>query len=288
VATLPQADKKPRTWRYRLFRWCCVLCVGYLGALLVLLLLENWLIYRPSGPEDWLAKPQGEIEDVALVSADGTRLHGWWYAKPGSGTALLFFHGNAGNLSWRGDAMMSLRDQLDVGVLIIDYPGYGKSQGRPTEAGCYAAADAAYDWLTTEQRIPGPNVLLCGESLGGGVAVDLASRKPHRALILIKTFTSMPDVGQGLYPFMPVRLLMRNRFDSLAKLDDCKQPIFVAHGDNDHVIPFSHGERLYTAAHAPKQFLRLEGADHNDPLPFEFYEQLKSFLAASAPLPVDD
>ena len=98
----------------------------------------------------------------------------------------------------------------------------------------------------------------------------------------------MPDVGQELYPFMPVRWLMRNRFDSLTKLNLCKQPIFIAHGDADHVIPFGHGERLYAAAHEPKQFMPLAGADHNDPLPAEFYERLKTFLASTAPLPVDN
>jgi uncharacterized protein len=254
----------------------------------VLLLLENWLVYRPSGPEDWQVKPSEEVEDVELTSADGVHLHGWWYPQPAAATALVYFHGNAGNLSWRGPAMVTVRRQLNASVLMVDYPGYGKSQGHPTEAGCYAAADAAYAWLTTSQRIPGDQVLIFGASLGGGVAVDLASRKPHRALILVKTFTSMPDVGQQLYPFMPVRWLMRNRFESLAKLDHCKRPIFIAHGDADQVIPFAHGQRLYAAAPGPKHFLTLPGADHNDPLPIAFYEELKAFLAQYAPLPVDN
>src|SRR5262249_13155038 len=153
----------------------------------------------------------------------------------------------------------------------IDYPGYGKSSGAPSERGCYAAADAAHAWLTERAGIAEDHILICGASLGGGVAVDLASRHPrHRALILIKTFTSAPDVGAGVYPWLPVRWLMRNRFDSLAKLDRCRQPIFITHGTADTVIPFAHSERLYQAAHEPKHFLRIEGMDHNDPLPEQY------------------
>ena len=178
-----------------------------------------------------------------------------------------------------------LRHQIGESVLIIDYPGYGKSSGSPSEAGCYAAADAAYDWLTKTQGIAGEKIVLYGASLGGGVAVDLASRKPHRALVLIKTFTSAPDVGQHTLPWFPVRWLMRNRFDSLSKITLCKQPIFIAHGDADRIVPFSLGERLFQAAKSKKMFYRLPGADHNDPLPLECYLALKDFLAQAAPLP---
>src|SRR5262249_8780422 len=150
--------------------------------------------------------------------------------------AVLYLHGNAGNLSWRGDSMQRFRQILDQPVLIVDYPGYGKSTGKPSEVGCYAAADAADEWLTQTQGIPAENIVICGASLGGGVAVDLASRKPHRALILIKTFTSAPDVGQERFWYFPINWLMRNRFDSLGKLDCCKKPIFIAHGDCDEIV----------------------------------------------------
>ena len=199
---------------------------------------------------------------------------------------VLYFHGNAGNLSYRGNFVNIMGKELKESVLIIDYPGYGKSSGKPSEPGCYAAADAAYEWLTVSQSIPRDNILLYGASIGGGVAVDLASRKPHRALILVKTFTSAPDVGQGRLPFLPVHWLMHNRFDSLSKLPRCKQPIFIAHGDADTVVPFSHGQRLFKAAVAPKEFLLLPGADHNDQVPWEFFTSLKAFLAKAAPLPV--
>jgi fermentation-respiration switch protein FrsA (DUF1100 family) len=278
----PTCDQKPRTWQRRLMRWFFVVLAGYLGAIVVLMLLENWLVYKPAGPGDWQLPPNSLVEDIYLTSADGTTIHGWWYPRPGSSGAVVYFHGNAGNLSWRGNSLAVLHDQLGESVLIVDYPGYGKSGGSPSEAGCYAAADAAYDWLTKTQKISSENVLIYGASLGGSVAVDLASRKPHRALILVKTFTSLPDVGQAVCPYLPIHWLMRNRFDSLSKLERCKQPIFIAHGDADRLVPFCHGERLYQSARAPKHFLRLPGADHNDRLPAELFVELKKFLATTS------
>jgi uncharacterized protein len=263
-----------------------LVAIAVLEFVLVLMLLENWLVYKPSGPEDWQPPPNPAIEDVALKAADGTALHGWWLPRKKSTGAVIYFHGNAGNLSWRGGTLLSLSKYLNEPVLIVDYPGYGKSEGSPSEAGCYAAADAAYEWLTDVQKIPGENILIYGASLGGGVAVDLASRKPHRALVIVKTFTSMPDVGKTVLPFLPVQWLMRNRYDSLEKIPLCKGPIFIAHGDADDLVPFSQGERLYQAAAQPKEFLRLEGATHNDGLPPQFFESLRLFLAKTAPLPV--
>jgi len=286
MTTLAASATEPRTWRQCVVRWSLVGLTGYLGAIVLLMLLENWLVYRPAGPNEWTPPPSPLIKDVEFTSAAGDKIHGWWLPCQRSTGALLYFHGNAGNLSWRGNSIGILREQLGESVLIIDYPGYGKSSGRPSEAGCYAAADAAYDWLTTTQGIAGEQILLYGASLGGGVAVDLASRKPHRALILIKTFTSAPDVGQSTLPYLPIRWVMRNRFDSLSKIERCKQPIFIAHGDADRLVPFSLGERLYQAAPGQKKFFLLPGADHNDPLPWECFAALKQFLAESAPQPV--
>lgn len=196
---------------------------------------------------------------------------------------LLYFHGNAGNLSDRGAAIVEASDHLNVPVLIIDYPGYGKSGGSPSEEGCYAAATAAHDWLTVAQKIPADQVIVFGVSLGGGVAVDLASRRPHRALVVINSFTSMPDVAQKLYPWLPVRWLMHNRFESLRKIRDCQRPVFIAHGDRDTFIPFSQSEQLFAAANEPKAFLKLDGGDHNTPLSPHFYAELRRFLEKNPP-----
>jgi len=260
-------------------RGVLVLVLAYLGVCGVLWFLENSLVFRPTRAQDaWQPAPLTDIEDVDLTSADGTRVHAWWLPCPGADQALLYCHGNAGNLSHRGGSIAKLRELLKVHVLIFDYPGYGKSGGRPTEQGCYQAADAAYGFLTDTKKIDPQKILLYGGSLGGGVAVDLASRKPHRSLVLVKTFTSAPDAGATMLPWLPVRWLMRNRFDSITKIRACKQPVFIGHGTRDTLIPFAQGKRLFETANEPKQFYTLVDADHNDALPMEFFTALRAFL----------
>jgi uncharacterized protein len=264
----------------RLLRW---LLFVYLGIVLVLWLLENRFVYQPAkASESWELPPSPEIQDVDLTPAEGTRVHAWWLPQPGTRSALLYLHGNAGNLSWRGNSIVRMREALGVSVLIIDYPGYGKSEGQPSEEGCYRAADAAYAWLTENQNIEPKNILLYGGSLGGGVAVDLASRKDHRALILVKTFTCLPDVASRHFPWIPVRWLMRNRFPSRDKIRDCRRPIFIAHGDADDLIPCALGQQLFEAAAQPKVFHLEPGTGHNDPLSPDFFKALKTFLAEHA------
>jgi fermentation-respiration switch protein FrsA (DUF1100 family) len=172
----------------------------------------------------------------------------------------------------------NLEQGLGLSLLVFDYPGYGRSGGSPSEAGCYAAADAAYAWLMETGRVPAEEIVLYGESLGGGVAVDVASRRPHRALVLVKTFTTLPDVGQGQFPWLPVRWVMRNRFDSLAKIGRCRRPVFVAHGTDDGLVPYALGRRLYDAANEPKAFVAVDGATHGTRLEDTFLGDLKQFL----------
>jgi fermentation-respiration switch protein FrsA (DUF1100 family) len=273
----------PTSWRRRVLRWLRLALVVYFGVLLVLLFLENRLVYHPVSAADWQPPPTAEFEDVNLTSADGTAIHAWWLPCPGADSALLYLHGNAGNLSWRGASLVKIREQLGVGVLIIDYPGYGKSAGRPSEQGCYDAADAAYAWLTDVQKVPPEKILLWGASLGGGVAVDLASRKDCRALVLVKTFTSLPDVAGGLYPWLPVRWLMRNRFPSIDKIAACRRPVFITHGTTDELIPYALGEQLFQAANTPKMFFAMDKIGHNDALNNEMFAELKGFLGKHAP-----
>jgi fermentation-respiration switch protein FrsA (DUF1100 family) len=255
--------------------------------LLVLLCLENRLLFHPlRATEYWLPPPNARVQDIELHTADGTRIHAWWCPvkdwQPAQG-AMLYCHGNAGNLSCRSDAVARWLQELGIPVLIFDYPGYGRSEGSPTEAGCYASADAAYAWLTRTMKVPSESVLIFGASLGGGVAVDLASRQPHRALILVKTFTSIPDAAQGVYPWLPVRWLVRNRFDNYEKIAKCRRPIFIAHGTADRLVPLAHGERLFEAASQPKRFVAMAGLDHNDGLSAEFFSALRSFLDETSP-----
>jgi fermentation-respiration switch protein FrsA (DUF1100 family) len=278
---MPLFESPPRTrWQRLRGSWIFQLLAIYVGVALMMMFLENRLVYQPAGPEMWTAPPIPEIQDVQLRTADGDTIHGWWLPETKSDRTILYLHGNAGNLSHRGGSIAKLRTLLNASVLIIDYPGYGKSSGAPSERGCYQAADAAYDWLVREQQRDPKKLVLFGASLGGGVAVDLASRKECQALVLVKTFTTLPDVGARQMPWLPVRWLMRNRFDSRTKLALCKQPVFIAHGDADTLIPFEMGRELYESACEPKAFLAMPDCDHNDPLPQEFFDELKKFLEA--------
>src|SRR3954452_21529747 len=150
----------------------------------------------------------------------------------------MLCHGNSGNISYRGPAALQWRDRLGVAVFLFDYPGYGRSTGKPTEAGCYAAADAAYDWLLSEQHVAPEAVVLYGGSLGGGVVIELATRRPYRALILVSTFTSIPDMATQLYPWLPARPFIRNRFENSDKIGRIQGRVLLAHGTADRFIPF--------------------------------------------------
>lgn len=243
-------------------------------------ILENTLLFQPArASESWLLPPPRlKAEDVWLRTSDGTRIHAWWCPNFNSQRAVLYCHGNAGNLSNRGLAVAALMQWVGESVLIFDYPGYGKSEGSPSEPGCYAAADAAYAWLVKEQKLPPKRIILFGESLGGGVAVELATRRPHQALALVKTFTSVPDVVQHKPVLSASASLVDSRFDNLAKIGRCPGPVFIAHADLDRLIPVAHAQRLYAAAGQPKHIYIMKGYDHNDPLTKDCLSTLAHFL----------
>lgn len=293
---MPAPNPGPVTMTGRLRRSLIIVLVplllAYVGILLVLMWLENALVYRPTSAEEYWEKPPPGmiIEDVWLPTAHGT-LHALWRNRPGwepADGAVLAFHGNGGNVScWLG-LNVTYERALGLPVLLVEYPGYAKSEGTPSEAGVYAAADAGYAWLRETRHVAPDRIVIHGESLGGGVAVDLASRQPARLLVLVKTFTALPDVAAEVYPWLPVRWVMRNRFDSVSKIGSCRCPLFHLHGDADELIPFAQGERLFAAANGPKRFVRHAGGEHNMTLPDEFVTGLKQFVGeieASAPRP---
>jgi uncharacterized protein len=278
-----------RSWPRRAGRMAAFCAYGYLAVVAVMLSLEDRLLYLPGSAEQWFAPPAGlPVQEVELTGRDGNRVCAWWSAPPGwkpADGAVLFSHGNGGNLSHRGWALRPWRDEMRLAVLLYDYPGYGRSGGRPTEAGCYAAADAAYDWLVEAQKVPGERVILYGGSLGGGIATDLAARRPHRALVLVSAFTSFPDIAQQCYPWLPGRWLVHNRFDNLGKVASCRGPVFIAHGRDDTLIPLRHAERLFAAARAPKQFVIMANYTHNDAPNPDVFPVLRRFLDEHAPPP---
>lgn len=247
--------------------------------------LESSVVYHPRSapPADPGIPLPPHVKDIHLPLGNGDVIHVRWAAHPESRDAILFCHGNAGNLFGRGDTAFELNQKLRQSVLIFDYPGYGRSEGKPSEGGCYQAALAAYEWLVNTYGLPGERITLFGESLGGAVATELASRKPHRALVLVRSFTSVPDVAEYQFPLYPANRLMVNRFDLVNKLPQCQRPVFIAQADKDHLVPFEHGEKMRRACKSTAELRCLEGLGHNDPLPPEFYTDLRKFLERHAP-----
>ena len=256
----------------------------YLGVVLVLLFLERPLVFQPSSHADsWHVPIDPRTQDVSFTAADGTKLHGWWLPPEQSQDgAVLLSHGNGGNVTHRGRLAADLRRTLGTGVFLYDYPGYGKSEGKPSERSCYASGEAAYLLLKNEAHIAPHRIVLMGESLGGGPAVELATRHEHRALVLAFTFTSLPAAAKFHYPWLPTKTLMQTRFENLAKIGRCTRPVFIAHGTADEIVPFHHGEQLYAAANEPKEFLRMEGMTHNILLGDAFCLPLARFLEQHA------
>ncbi len=245
--------------------------------------VETALLYQPTPGAPKYDEPPPPIQDLELSMADGTKIHARWAPHPKASGAVLYCHGSGGNIESYSTAVREIWENLGESVLIFDYPGFGYSKGTPSEASCIAAGDTAYDWLTQKQKIPVGRIVLMGQSLGGAVAVDLASRHDYRALVLMRTFTSVPDVADDQFPLLFSAPFVTNQFNSIEKIPRCKQPVFIAQADKDRIIPFRHGERLYKACTAPAEFCVLKGMGHNDPLPADFYVALRHFLSKVPP-----
>jgi uncharacterized protein len=200
-------------------------------------------------------------EDVALTAADGVALHAWWVPAPSARRSVLFLHGNAGNISHRLDKLAVLAG-LDASVLLLDYRGYGRSEGTPDEAGTYRDADAAYAWLRARGVAP-ETIVAYGESLGGPIATDLASRRPLAGLVLESAPSSILGVAQYHYPLVPVSWFLSVRYDALSRMPAVRAPVLIMHSPRDEIVPFAMAEELLAAAPGRKRLVRLDGG-HND------------------------
>jgi len=242
-----------------------VLVTAYGGLALGVYIFQARLVFYPGIGREITATP-GQIslsyEDIHLQTSDGISLHGWYIPAPQPRGTVLFLHGNAGNISHRLDSVRMFH-RLGYSTLIFDYRGYGNSGGTPSEQGTYRDAEAAWRYLTEQLHVPSCRIVLFGESLGGAVAAWLATRQKPAALVIASGFTSVPDLGQQLYPYLPVRWLARIRYDTRENLRFVAAPVLIAHSTEDDIIPFGHGRALFTAANPPKQFLELAGG-HND------------------------
>lgn len=265
-----------------------VLLVAYITICIVLMFLENSLVYPapryPSSdvadgaiPTNWNPKNFG-AEEVHFQSADGTKLHGWYWQHPAPQGYLLYCHGNGDCVGYLGDYLAELSQRHRLSVFVFDYRGYGQSGGSPSETGILQDGASARDWLAERAAVKPDEVILMGRSLGGAVAIDLAANTGARALILQSTFTSLPDAAARIYWFLPVRILMRNQYRSIDKIAKYKGPVLQSHGDKDRVIPFAIGQQLFSAAPGEKRFYTVPGGDHNDAEPEEYSVVLEEFL----------
>jgi fermentation-respiration switch protein FrsA (DUF1100 family) len=258
------------------------------GAVYVLLLayvyvFQARLIFFPNVSGRTLTATPSHVglsfEQVRLTTADHVALHGWYIAAAAGAPAALLCHGNAGNIAHRLD-WLEILSSLGFAALLFDYRGFGQSSGTPTENGTYLDAQAAWDYLTNTHRFSPKSIVIVGESLGGPIAAHLAKDVAPAALILVSTFTSIPDLARTLYWYLPVRLLARFRYSTAAYVAQVQVPTLVIHSRDDETIPFLHGEQLYRREGGPAQLLEIFG-DHNAALTLsrsKLTQGVRSFL----------
>lgn len=240
--------------------------LGYAGIVGGLYLLQDKLLYHPVKTLTTTPVEVGlSFEEVWLEAEDGVKLHGWWLPHPEAQKTVLFLHGNAGNISHRVPLLRRLYD-LGLSILIVDYRGYGLSEGKPSEQGTYLDAEAAWRYLAEARSIAPNEIIVYGRSLGGSIAAYLASGKPTGGVILDSTFTSLPELASELYPYLPARWLSRFRYPTGRFLERIEKPVLILHGREDALIPPHHAEKLFEQASHPKELAVLPGG-HND-LPF--------------------
>lgn len=232
----------------------------------MLWLFQRCLIYFPTGAVPPAAAVLGGSHEVAFDTDDGLRLGGWYLPAAGDGTGMtvLVFNGNAGNRSLRAPLAAAL-SQAGLSVLLFDYRGYGGNPGRPSEMGLLADARAARRYLVSRGDVDPPRLVYLGESLGAAVAVALATEVPPAALILRSPFTSLVEVGRLHYPFLPVGLLLRDRYPAADQIRHVASPLLVVAGERDGIVPPAQSRELYETAAGSKRFVLIPGANHNDP-----------------------
>ncbi|TVR51185.1 MAG: alpha/beta hydrolase [Spirochaetaceae bacterium] len=251
-----------------------ILAAAVLGGSVVA--LERSVVYHP------IAYPRGSwhpeefglsVTDHYFETDDGLTLHAWHAeadrlgadlrGESGPRRTLLWFHGNAGNITHRADNMRLLVAE-GIDVFIFDYRGFGRSEGRPSEKGLYTDARAAYAYLTETLAVPRDEIVFFGRSLGAAVAVELALDQAPAGLILESPFTSAPAMARVMFGGLPLGFLISSRFDTLERIGRVNTPVLIAHGDRDEIVPYAMGRRIYDAANDPKSFYRITGAGHND------------------------
>ncbi len=276
-----------RAMKTNLRRLLVIILCTYLGVIMLVPLFQSKFIYFPSRRIELTPANVGlEFEDRTLTTQDGVRISAWWVPRGDARATVLFFHGNAGNNGDRVPELQTLH-ALGYNVLIVDYRGYGRSEGSPGETETYLDAQAAWEHLTQSHGLPARSIVIVGESIGGAVAIDLAHRTSPGALVVLSSFTRLGDVAALHYPFLPVRWMLRHRYDSIDKVGEISCPKLFFHGSEDMLIPLANGRALFEAAADPKQFVVTPGG-HNDGgfmYADEYAAKLRDFIDAATTIP---
>lgn len=263
--------------------------VAYVLLLIVIRLFENRMVFFPNYPSrlegDWHPRTLSP-EDVWLTASDGTRLHAWWIVNRDARFTFLAFHGNASNIANREATYEFLRG-LPANVLALEYRGYGRSEGKPSEAGLYFDADAAYQFLVNTKRLDPQSILSFGQSLGTAVAAHLAAHRKVAGLILEAPLPSASRAARKMFWFLPgLSLLVYSQFDTVSSLKKVTAPVMVVQCIHDPVLPFEFGQQVYSAARPPKRFLWIEGECHEESSriePVKYRSALQQFLGSLDP-----
>lgn len=237
----------------------------YGAVVLILFLMQSQIVYQPNIPtRKIIATPASiglDYETIRLTTEDGLTLHGWFIPAQKERATLLFFHGNAGNISHRLNSIQ-IFNELGLSTLILDYRGFGQSEGQPSEEGTYRDAIAAWRYLTEHRKVASNKIVLFGRSLGGAIAAHVGASHDAGGLVLESAFTSLPEIASDIYWFFPTKWLTRMEYDTKSALQSISSPVLVIHSPEDGLVPYSHGEELFETARNPKQFLKLRGG-HN-------------------------
>ena len=236
----------------------------YASICLALFMLQRKILYKPA--REQLAPHHyglNELEQVDLMAKDGTNIKAWYKPAPKGRLTMLYFHGNAGNLADRSEKLEALQKR-GIGIMALSYRGYGNSEGSPTEQGIYQDARAAIEYLQQEKNISNDQLFIYGESLGSGVAVQMATEQHFRALVLEAPYTSITNTGYERYPLFPIKFLLKDHFDSIGKIPNVHTPLMIFHGYLDMVMPIHHGRQLLQAANEPKEARFFDHVGHTN------------------------
>ena len=259
-----------------------VIAIIYLVSAVYRFFTQSYDVYHPK--KEITATPfdiKLYFEEIVFKSSDGINISGWFIPAGKRKEIVLFLHGNGGNISKRLALIDYFNRQIGLPVFIIDYRGYGKSGGTPTEEGTYLDAAAAWEYLTGLRKIKPENIIIYGRSMGGPIAAKLAGKVKSRLLILDSTFTSMKDIAAEIYPYLPVRKFFKFNYSTIDYLKEVSCPVLIIHSTGDDYIPFSHAVKLYNTANKPKHFLKIEGTHKNNYIKSKqvFIEGIKSFIS---------